>query len=147
MLDAAVDMATCWSEAEVPRLRLGRPPQRPRVVVAHAHGWIRRAVARSLERAGYAVTIARQGAELLDRLEEDGIAAVVVALELPDLHGLELLAAMRCLAHHVPVVVLGESAEPAVREASERLGALLPSAPFDLDAVTDAVGIVCRRTR
>ena len=144
MQQLRVAMAT-YEADDVVRLDVDQPPLQPRVVVAHAHCFIRRAVVRSLQRAGYAVTVATHGAELLDRLDDAGIAAAVVALELPDLHGIELLAAVRCFAYRVPVIVLGDPAEPALREATERLGALLPTAPFDLGAVTDAVGAVCRR--
>jgi DNA-binding response OmpR family regulator len=144
MQQQGVAMAT-YEDHDEARLDVDQPPVQPRVVVAHGHGFIRRAVARSLERAGYTVAVATHGAELLGRLDDAGIAAVVVALELPDLQGLELLAVMRCLAYRVPVIVLGDPAEPALREASERLGALLPTAPFDLGAVTDAVSAVCRR--
>jgi DNA-binding response OmpR family regulator len=143
MREQMVAMATY--EDDEARVDEDRPPLCPRVVVAHAHGFIRRAVARSLERAGWAVTLATQGSELLERLDDAGVAAVVVALELPDIRGIELLAAVRCFAYRVPIIVLGDPAEPALRAASERLGTLLPTAPFDLGAVTDAVGAVCRR--
>jgi len=140
-----VEDAVMWHEAEAAaayqdddaELDVERPPARPRVVVAHAHGFIRRAVARSLERAGYVVAVARHGDELRERLDDDGIAAVVLAVELLDVIGR--------LPSHVPVVVLGDPLDPALRATSERIGTLLPTAPFDLCAVTDAVDVVCRR--
>jgi two-component system alkaline phosphatase synthesis response regulator PhoP len=66
---------------------------------------LREVVRRYLERAGHAVHTTGSGAEALSRLASGGVDLVVLDLGLPDVDGLEVLAAARD-GPDVPVVVL-----------------------------------------
>jgi DNA-binding response OmpR family regulator len=75
------------------------------VLVVEDDRELRDVVRRYLERAGHPVHTTGSGAEALSRLAAGGIDLVVLDLGLPDVDGLEVLAAARD-APQVPVVVL-----------------------------------------
>ena len=61
---------------------------------------------RALADAGYAVELARTGAEALDRWRARTFDAMTIDLLLPDMSGLELLAALHGEGHHVGVPII-----------------------------------------
>jgi DNA-binding response OmpR family regulator len=75
------------------------------VLVVEDDRELREVVRRYLERAGHAVHTTGSGAEALGLLAGGGVDLVVLDLGLPDVDGLEVLAAARA-GRQVPVVVL-----------------------------------------
>lgn len=119
------------------------PPARPTTVLL-AHGdpdWRRLASLRA-ERDGWRVVQAHTGAEALACLEREPVDVVVLALELSDMHGLDLLQQLQAnpKLFDVPVVLAAEVEAPPVPEdgtavvatandALDRARALLGAAP------------------
>ena len=69
-----------------------------------------RAVRDRLELYGYAVACAEDGQRAMDMLQaENSFDGVLVDLNLPQVPGLQLLAATRHVLRHVPVVVMSAS--------------------------------------
>jgi two-component system alkaline phosphatase synthesis response regulator PhoP len=76
------------------------------VLVVEDDRELRGLVRRYLERAGHLVHTTGSGAEAIGLLAGPGVALVVLDLGLPDVDGLDVLAAARADGRQVPVVVL-----------------------------------------
>jgi DNA-binding response OmpR family regulator len=118
------------------------------VLVVEDDREIRGLLRRYLERAGYAVHSTGSGAEAIRLLGAGGVQLVVLDLGLPDVDGLEVLAAARDKAvTEVPVVVLTARSTVEERVRGLRQGAddyvVKPFSPTELVL---RVGAVLHRT-
>ena len=113
-------------------------PERPLVLVVDDSLTVRRASQRLLERHGYAVALARDGLDALERLAERRPAAVLLDIEMPRMDGFELLAALRADAGlcSLPVVMITSRIAGRHRERAQQLGVLgYLGKPFDEEAL------------
>lgn len=109
-------------------------PERPLVLVVDDSLTVRRASQRLLERHGYAVVLARDGVEALERLGERRPAALLLDIEMPRMDGFELLAALRAdvALCGLPVVMITSRIADRHRERAQQLGVLAYlGKPFD----------------
>ena len=99
-----------------------------------------RAVRDRLELYGYAVACAEDGQMAMEMLQAEGsFDGVLVDLNLPQIPGLELLAAARQALPHLPVVVMSASAS-GLRAAKElNLACGYIAKPFGTDQFKKAV--------
>jgi DNA-binding response OmpR family regulator len=95
----------------------------PRILVVDDERFFREAIRDVLGAAGLAVTVVENGEDALARIEERRFAAVVLDLQLPDLHGLEVLRRARTLRPELRVVILSAHTEQANVLEALRLGA------------------------
>jgi chemosensory pili system protein ChpA (sensor histidine kinase/response regulator) len=98
---------------------------------------VRRFVGSMLQRAGFEVHTANDGAEALERLGELTVDVVVTDLEMPRLNGYELVEALsrRPATRHLPVIVLTTRAGEKHVERARRLGVKhYMTKPVDTDA-------------
>jgi len=116
------------------------------VLVADDDEDMRSLVAETLRADGHAVIEARDGAELLERLEQalehgSGRPEVVVAdVMMPHLSGLGVLSALRRAQVHFPVILMTVLADESVHTIAKRLGAVgVLRKPFDVDDLRTAV--------
>ncbi|HZN19377.1 MAG TPA: response regulator transcription factor [Micromonosporaceae bacterium] len=93
------------------------------VLVVEDDRELRELVRRYLERAGHRVHTTSSGAEALRLLDKGDVALVVLDLGLPDVDGLEVLAAARDDDQAVPVVVLTARSQVEDRVDGLRRGA------------------------
>ncbi len=113
-------------------------PERPLVLVVDDSLTVRRASQRLLERHGYAVALARDGLEALERLVERRPAALLLDIEMPRMDGFELLATLRADAGlcDLPVVMITSRIAGRHRERAQQLGVLgYLGKPFDEEAL------------
>ncbi len=113
-------------------------PERPLVLVVDDSLTVRRASQRLLERHGYAVALARDGLEALERLVERRPAVVLLDIEMPRMDGFELLAALRADAalRTLPVVMITSRIAGRHRERAQQLGVSgYLGKPFDEDTL------------
>lgn len=112
------------------------------VLVVEDDRELRELVRRYLERAGHPVQTTGSGAEALAALDAGGIELVVLDLGLPDVDGLEVLAAARD-ARTIPVVVLTARSHVEDRIDGLRRGAddyvTKPFSPTELVLRVEAV--------
>ncbi len=112
------------------------------VLVVEDDRELRELVRRYLERAGHAVHTTGSGAEALGALDGGGIELVVLDLGLPDVDGIEVLAAARD-GRAVPVVVLTARSHVDDRIEGLRRGAddyvTKPFSPTELVLRVEAV--------
>jgi CheY-like chemotaxis protein len=117
-----------------------------RVIVADDDEDMLSLVSDTLRSDGHQVLEARDGADLLERLESalDDPAArpdvVVADVMMPKLSGLGVLEALRRAQLHFPVVLMTVLADDSVRTVARRLGAVgVLRKPFDVDDLRTAV--------
>src|SRR5919202_656898 len=118
----------------------------PRILVVDDDPSIRALVAEFLEALGYAVDTARNGAEALAKVRDDGFAAIVLDLMMPVMSGWEFLDACSAelLAEHIPVAVATASYAPAAVASRPAVSVVL-SKPFDLDVLEAIVAQLIAR--
>ncbi len=117
------------------------------VLVVEDDRELREVVRRYLERAGHVVRTTGSGAQALSALTNGAVDLVVLDLGLPDIDGLEVLAAARA-AHAVPVVVLTARSHVEDRIDGLRRGADdYVTKPFSPTELVLRVEAVLARTR
>ena len=77
----------------------------------------------ALERAGYEVQVARNGAEAVElvRAAPDRFSAILLDLSMPGLSGTDVLGEIRLVNQHVPVLLCSGYSETEMRKRSEGL--------------------------
>ena len=136
----------------VDELENGRQPQirivpaKQRILVADDDPDMRALIASALRRGGYDVVEACDGMGAIDhiaptaRTRRDGFKAIVSDVFMPDLTGLDLLAALRCTRFETPVILMTAFGDEEVRAEARSLGATaVLDKPFNLDELHAAV--------
>ncbi len=95
----------------------------PRILVVDDERFFREAIRDALGAAGLAVELAATGAEALELLGDPRLGVVVLDLQLPDLHGLEVFRRARQRRPDLRVVILSAHTEQANVLEALRLGA------------------------
>lgn len=115
-----------------------------RVLVVDDSSAMRAFVRAAIEDAGAAAEVleARSGFEALRLLPRERFDAAIVDVNMPDIHGLEVLRFMRAAETHkdTPVLVISSEASPRDRERGMALGATEWLAkPFTSEALCAAL--------
>lgn len=133
---------------------LGRTPleievnaERRHVVIAEDDDRMRHLLATTLRRAGFDVTEARDGAELLECLGElhrnslDGrpVDLVITDINMPTLTGLDVLTELRWDDWAIPVILITAFGDDETHSEGHRLGAAAVfNKPFELNTLRHA---------
>jgi len=101
-------------------------PNKPRILIAEDVNVIALIMTRALEKAGFAVEVARDGLECLHKAVASPPDLVVLDMILPKMNGIEVLQALRTSPSTQKLDVLVCSAKDfkAERELAARLGAV-----------------------
>jgi len=117
-----------------------------KVLLAEDDTEMRRLMARVLEKDGYEVVEAKDGIELLDRIESMVRAGrhhrflVVSDIRMPGLSGMDVLAALRCAKWYGPVVLVTAFPDDDTLDEATQLGvSALLDKPFQTEALLQAV--------
>lgn len=99
--------------------------RKPRVLVVDDSISIRKYVQRFLDRSGYEVEVAPDGMQALDTMVKVKFDAVITDLEMPVMHGYDLIAEMKRnpALMNVPVIVLTSRAGEKHRQKALEMGA------------------------
>ena len=120
---------------------------RPRILIVEDEPQLRGLLRLYLERAGYTVADAGDGAAALESFAADGADLVVLDLMLPGMQGEAVLEALRQEAD-VPILITSAKRSDAERIAGLRLGADdYLAKPFNPHELTARVAAILRRTR
>jgi two-component system response regulator (stage 0 sporulation protein F) len=112
------------------------------VVVADDDPDMRALVMAALEKDGYHLLEARDGADVVDLLNRMGrpADAIVADIHMPELSGLTLLGGLRNRGCSTPIVLMTAYGGDRVRAMAERLGADATfRKPFDIDDLRTVV--------
>lgn len=96
-----------------------------RILAVDDNATIRRALALRLGARGYEIITAAHGAEALEQINREAFDLVLLDLEMPGVHGHEVLRAIRLRFDQpeLPVIVLSATSDPAVIQQTLTLGA------------------------
>jgi CheY-like chemotaxis protein len=120
-----------------------RPPdEKPRVLVVDDESSYRNLLAILLEMEGFVVTMAGNGKQAIDCLEEDVPDLVLTDYYMPFVGGDELILAIRERAEwrHLPIVLM--SSEPASRLPGQEAADLFLRKPFRIDELLRAIAML-----
>jgi DNA-binding response OmpR family regulator len=120
-------------------------PDAPNVLVVDDEPAIRALVAKIVERAGFPVDSARDGAEAIARLEEKSYAVLVVDLMMPNVDGFALIEYVRKRGGARPAIIVvsaGDSA--ALRRLDGSMVHSILRKPFDIDVLGDLITAAAR---
>lgn len=100
-------------------------PKTPQLLLVDDSLSIRKVVGMFLSHAGYEVEAAVDGLDALEKLEEREVDLIVTDLEMPRMHGYELLAELRSrpAMNQVPIIVLTSRAGEKHSQKAKELGA------------------------
>lgn len=117
----------------------------PSMLVVEDDETIAEVVAYQLEREGYGVTVAGDGVEALERLQENEYDLVILDLMLPRLSGLDVLRMLR-RGSEVPVIVMSARDGDADQVSALDLGADdYVTKPFSVRQLLARVAAILRR--
>jgi len=118
------------------------PQRKPRVLVVDDSISIRKYVQRFLDRSGYEVETATDGMNALEVLGKTKVDAVVTDLEMPIMHGYDLMAEMKRnpVFMNIPIIVLTSRAGEKHRQKAIDMGAQdYLVKPFEEQEMIDAL--------
>ena len=76
------------------------------ILIAEDDLGMREGISRSLKREGYAVTLASDGKQALNQLQERAFRMVITDIEMPGAKGIDVLREVKKRTPEVPVVVI-----------------------------------------
>jgi chemosensory pili system protein ChpA (sensor histidine kinase/response regulator) len=126
---------------EAPEVAVAAVPRLNRVLVVDDSISIRKYLSHILVKAGFEAAVATQGLEALEILSKEPFDLIITDLEMPVMHGYELMAELKRNPHlsHVPVVVLTSRAGEKHRKKAQEMGALeYLVKPFDEQVLIEA---------
>ncbi|WAS06151.1 response regulator [Gloeomargaritales cyanobacterium VI4D9] len=102
---------------------------------------IRTQLRRILEKAGYEVTTAVDGAEGLQKLQQDRFSAIISDVEMPNLSGIAMTEQIRASQLDIPIVLVTTLAKATDRERGLKAGAnaYLTKGDFDQNLLLDTL--------
>jgi CheY-like chemotaxis protein len=127
-----------------------KSPPPVRVLVVDDSEVIRALVSMMLQSAGYAVVLAGHGRDALAQLREQDVQVVVTDMIMPEMDGLELIAALRALRPELPVIAMSGGSEKSgscLARATELGASSALAKPFQLQQLLDAVAKALRARR
>jgi two-component system response regulator MprA len=116
-----------------------------KVLVVDDEPAIRALVAKIVERAGHPVDTARDGAEAIEKLEEQHYAVVVLDLMMPNVDGYGLIRHLKARGGNQPAIIVvsaGDSA--ALRQLDGAMVHSIIRKPFDIDVLGDLIAAAAK---
>jgi CheY-like chemotaxis protein len=111
-----------------------------RVLVVDDEPAIRALIAKIVQRAGFAVETARDGAEAVEKLREGGYSVLVVDLMMPVMDGYDVVRHVREVGlHNLAIIVITAGDTSAIRRLDPRLVHSVVRKPFDIDVLGDLI--------
>lgn len=122
------------------------PTTGKKIVLADDEQFIAIAYKDGLERAGYDITVAHDGAEALEAVKNVKPDLVLLDLIMPKLNGFEVLKAIKAddTLKDIPVIILSNLSQPTDETEARQTGALdfIVKADISLKDLTDRIAKV-----
>jgi len=117
------------------------------VLVVDDESAVRRFVVRVLEREGYAVSEAKDGAEAMEvlKLEPSGFSVVVSDIVMPRVNGVELMQELSVLHPELPVILMSGYATAALAEMGIAAPCSILPKPFPSERLIEEVRRCARK--
>jgi len=119
-----------------------------RVLIVEDDEAIATGLALNLKLAGRPTSIARDGVDAIDQIENEDFALVLLDINLPKMNGLEVLSTLRGVDNVVPVIVVSARSGEFDKVAALKLGADdYVTKPFALAELLARIEAVLRRVQ
>ncbi|HKS25639.1 MAG TPA: response regulator [Thermoanaerobaculia bacterium] len=117
------------------------PARKGRVLVVDDEPAIRALVAKIVERAGFGVDIAADGAEAIEKVNQTDYAVIVLDLMMPAVSGYEFVDMLQTRSGKRPsVIVITAAAEASLtRQLDPSIVHSIVRKPFDINVLADLV--------
>lgn len=116
-----------------------------RVLVVDDEPAIRALVAKIVERSGYPVETARDGAEAIEKIDAQEFAVVVLDLMMPNVDGYALIDYLREHSERRPaIIVISAGDTAALRRLDGSMVHSILRKPFDIDVLGDLITAAAR---
>ena len=116
-----------------------------RVLVVDDEPAIRALVTKIIQRAGFPVESATDGAEAIARLAKEDFAVVVVDLMMPNVDGHGVIAWLKERGGPRPAIIVISAADPnSLRQLDGSMVHSIIRKPFDIEVVADLIGAAAR---
>jgi two-component system cell cycle sensor histidine kinase/response regulator CckA len=117
-----------------------RASEAPSILVVDDEGAVRRFAMRVLEREGYSVAEACDGAEAFELIRQGRtFDAVVSDIVMPRMNGVELLQALSTAASNIPVILMSGYATAALAELGIAAPCAILAKPFPAERLLEEV--------
>ena len=101
---------------------------------------IRALIAKIVQRAGFAVDTARDGAEAIEMLRATGYSVLVVDLMMPVMDGYDVVQHVRDAGlHNLAIIVITAGESSAIRRLDAGMVHSVIRKPFDIDVLGDLI--------
>lgn len=120
-------------------------PEPISILVVDDEPAIRALVAKIVERAGYRVDVARDGADAIAKLEKNHYAVLIVDLMMPIMDGYAVVDWVKHHADRKPAIIVVSAADSAALRRFD--GSMVHSIirkPFDVDVLSDLVSAAAK---
>jgi DNA-binding response OmpR family regulator len=116
-----------------------------RVLVVDDEPAIRALVAKIVERQGFPVDVARDGAEAITKLDERSYGVLVVDLMMPNVDGYALIEHLKGRPGQPPAVIVISAGDSAsLRRLDGSMVHSIVRKPFDIDVLGDLIAAAAR---
>jgi CheY-like chemotaxis protein len=110
------------------------------VLVVDDEPAIRALVAKIVERAGYPVDTARDGADAIEKLQDKRYAVIVLDLMMPNIDGYGLIRHLKGgPGPHPAIIVISAGESAALRQLDGSMVHSIIRKPFDIDVLGDLI--------
>ena len=111
-----------------------------RVLVVDDEPAIRALIAKIVQRAGFAVDTARDGAEAIEMLRTTGYSVLVVDLMMPVMDGYDVIEHVRTAGfHNLAIIVITAGDTSSIRRLDASMVHSVIRKPFDIDVLGDLI--------
>ena len=111
-----------------------------RVLVVDDEPAIRALIAKIVQRAGFAVDTARDGAEAIEKLRDGAYAVLVIDLMMPVMDGYDVVRHVRGAGiHNLAIIVITAGDTAAIRRLDAGMVHSVIRKPFDIDVLGDLI--------
>ena len=116
-----------------------------RVLVVDDEPAIRALVAKIIERAGYPVEVARDGAEAIEKIEARSYSVLVIDLMMPNVDGYALIDYIKQRGGRRPAIIVISAGDTAsLRRLDGSMVHSVLRKPFDIDVLGDLISAAVR---
>jgi DNA-binding response OmpR family regulator len=116
-----------------------------RVLVVDDEPAIRALVTKIVERAGFAVESARDGAEAISKLDEQSYGVIVLDLMMPNIDGYGLIEYIKQRGgQHPAIIVVSAGDSASLRRLDGSMVHSIVRKPFDIDVLGDLIAAAAR---
>jgi two-component system, response regulator, stage 0 sporulation protein F len=113
-----------------------------KILIVDDEIWVRELLEEFLNLQGYQVTLAANGEEALNKIDQDRPDVVLLDIKMPGINGLEVLGTIKGLDKKIGIIMLSAFGDfDTVQKALEMGADHFIEKPFDLDRISKILSV------